>query len=129
MTSVSGYDVVPPIWITADGGGELGEKNERERAVAFVFPSLAYGDLATQPVRANLPNFFRPEGRFDAGVFEWIPIPESGDTIKIKTAQTGINAVIEIDVASTSQIRKLDWERFKQLQGPSGAGYRRTPPV
>jgi len=106
------YDVVPPVWITADGDMDYKGEGAGETR-AFVFPSLAPADTAVRGERIELENFLRPHNRLKSARFEW----RADKSLGMAVNRSGSDIVIEIDDGSMSLIRKLDWDRFRQLQG------------
>jgi hypothetical protein len=112
------YDVVSPVWITHDGDPSHSGKDDGNREPrALIFPSLASSESAPGPLRVPLQNFFRPQNRFHEKAFAWSAFPDSRTAIELRISRSGADAVVDIDIASMSQIRKLSWEEFGQLQG------------
>jgi hypothetical protein len=116
--TVRRFEVVPPVWITADGdpthAGEHDGAGQQPRA--FIFPSVPPSDLPPEP-SIILTNFFGPRNRFrDRPPFEWSVSPHSADPIKLTVTRNGADATVNLDGGSMIRIRNLTWEQFGQLQ-------------
>lgn len=111
------YEVVPPTWITPDGGSRhLGENDPGGTPPrAFVFPSLVAGD--PDPSGPSIPtfqDFFARHNRFQSSTFSWQSA--LGGLVKITVARNRNDATIEVNVESERVIRLLSWDEFLRLQ-------------